>query len=201
MNSLKKLIEKTLNGGGDSDRHLMTLFSICLSLKPKNILEIGVRNGVTTAALLEAANMTDSMLYSVDIQDTLYSPPEHLKSNWVFNKSCSLDFLNNWYETYGSNNKFDLVYLDGWHSYDHVKQELDYLDKLVSPNSIILVHDLMYGNTEPYYHSDLTLDGGQWANGGPYKAIAELNNQFWEFSTIPVCNGLTVLRKKYSSLY
>ena len=96
---------------------------------------------------------------------------------------------------------FDLVYLDGWHSYDHVKKEMDMLDKLVSPNSVILVHDLKYGNTEPYYHCDLTLDSGQWANGGPYRAIAELNRQFWEFSTIPACNGLTVLRKKYSSLY
>lgn len=201
MNNLKKLIEKTLNGSGDSDRHLMTLFSVCLSLKPKNILEIGVRNGDTTESLLEAARMTNSMLYSVDIKETRYSAPEYLRDSWVFNKSCSLEFLDNWYKTYGSNKKFDLVYLDGWHSYDHVKREMEYLDKLVSPKSIILVHDLMYGNTEPFYHTDLTLDSGQWANGGPYRAIAELNSQFWEFSTIPVCNGLTVLRKKYSSLY
>jgi predicted O-methyltransferase YrrM len=201
MNNLKKLIEKTLNGSGDSDRHLMTLFSVCLSLKPKSILEIGVRNGDTTASLLEAARMTNSTLYSVDIQETSYSPPEYLKDNWIFNKSCSLEFLDNWYKAYGSSNKFDLVYLDGWHSYDHVKKEMEYLDKLVSPGSVILVHDLMYGNTEPFYHADLTLDSGQWANGGPYRAIAELNSQFWEFSTIPVCNGLTVLRKKYSSLY
>jgi len=59
----------------------------------------------------------------------------------------------------------------------------------------------MYGNYTPHYHVDLTMKEGQWANGGPYRAIAELNPQFWEFSTIPSCNGLTILRKKYSNKY
>ena len=61
--------------------------------------------------------------------------------------------------------------------------------------------NLMYGNTCPYYHVDLTVCSPQWANGGPYRAVAELNPNFWEFSTIPSNNGLTILRKKYSSKY
>ena len=95
----------------------------------------------------------------------------------------------------------DFVYVDDWHSYEHVKSELEELDKCVSPKSLIILHDLMYGNWYPHYHVDLTMDTGQWANGGPYRAVAELNKQFWEFATIPVCNGLTILRKKYSNKY
>ena len=95
----------------------------------------------------------------------------------------------------------DFAYLDDWHAYDHVKQELELLDPLVVPSSIILAHDLMYGHTEPFYHSDLLVKKGQWAEGGPYRAIAELDTNFWEFSTLPWSNGLTILRKKYSSLY
>ena len=54
----------------------------------------------------------------------------------------------------------------------------------------------------PYYHVDLTENAClQWKNGGPYRAVAELNPQFWEFSTLPWNNGLTILRKKYSSKY
>jgi len=82
-----------------------------------------------------------------------------------------------------------------------VKRQLELLDELVSPSSIILLHDLMYGNTNPFYHCDLTLKDGQWANGGPYRAVAELNPQFWEWSTLPWNNGLTILRKKYSNRY
>ena len=60
----------------------------------------------------------------------------------------------------------------------------------------------MYGDTCPFYHADLTNSAGeQWNNGGPYRAVAELNHQFWEFSTLPWNNGLTILRKKYSSKY
>jgi len=94
-----------------------------------------------------------------------------------------------------------LIYVDDWHSYDHVKKELEYIDKLVSPSSVVLLHDLMYANYEPHYHTDIACRDGQWANGGPYRAVAELDQNFWEFATIPVSNGLTILRKKYSKLY
>ena len=63
------------------------------------------------------------------------------------------------------------------------------------------MHDLMYGNTDPFYHADLSHHEGQWASGGPYRAVAELNPQFWEWSTLPWNNGLTILRKKYSNKY
>ena len=59
----------------------------------------------------------------------------------------------------------------------HVKKQLELLDQLVGPSSIILLHDLMYGNTEPFYHSDLSHAGKQWDEGGPYRAVAELNPQ------------------------
>ena len=112
-----------------------------------------------------------------------------------FKKQDSLAFLKEY-----NNEKIDFIFVDDWHAYDHVKKELEYLDQYVSPSSIIVLHDLMYSTT-PYYHTDLTLTSGQWAGGGPYRAVAELNPNFWEFSTIPVNNGLTILRKKYSSKY
>ena len=59
----------------------------------------------------------------------------------------------------------------------------------------------MYGHTAPFYHSDLSHAGPQWNEGGPYRAVAELNPQFWEWSTLPWNNGLTILRKKYSNKY
>jgi len=198
---LEKIHEISISGAGDSDSHIMSIYSIGLSLRPKNILEIGVREGSTTLPLLMLAKRFDGHLHSVDIKETLFECRAEYEKYWTFNRSCSVDFLSNYIEKHGTEKKFDFIYLDGWHSYKHVSRELALLDKLVSPSSIILVHDLMYANWEPHYHCDLTLDAGQWANGGPYRAVCELNKQFWEFSTIPACNGLTILRKKYSSLY
>lgn len=184
--------DTVLNGPGDSDAHLATLYGIALSLKAKRILELGVRNGTTTEPLLEAALLTGGHVTSVDISLN----PELISSEYVtYIEMDALEFLKS------QTTCWDLIYIDDWHSYEHVKNELAEIDRLVSPKSIILLHDLMYGNTCPYYHTDLTQKDGQWAHGGPYRAVAELNPQFWEFSTIPVCNGLTLLRKKYSSLY
>lgn len=194
---LNFIVEKTINGLGDSDSHLSTLFGIAIGSKGKTILELGVRNGDSTLPFLLAAKINKGKVYSVDINETKFIPDEELKKFWEFTKTDAIEFLENWDDSI----PLDIVYIDDWHSYDHVKKELEILDRLVSPSTVILIHDLMYGGTCPFYHSDITLKDGQWANGGPYRAVAELNPQFWEFSTLPWNNGLTILRKKYSNKY
>jgi predicted O-methyltransferase YrrM len=194
---LPLIINDTINGKGDSDQHLMTLFSIAIEIKAKKILELGVRDGKTTLPLLLAAKLNGGVVTSVDINDTIFSPPDELKAHTEFIKMDAIEFL----EKIDKTQPYDLIYIDDWHAYKHVKKELEIIDKMVSPKTVILLHDLMYGNHAPHYHSDLTLQNGQWAEGGPYRAVAELNQQFWEFSTIPVNNGLTILRKKYTNLY
>ena len=198
MNYLKKLLDKTINGTGDSDQHVMTLFSIAVASKSKVLVELGVRGGDTTLPLLEAAKINNGVLYSVDINDVDFEVREDLKPHWKFIKSDAIKFLESWDE----DKTMDFVYVDDWHSYEHVKKELSIINSLVSPSSVVLLHDLMYGGTQPFYHVDLTDNGGaQWRYGGPYRAVAELNPQFWEFSTLPWNNGLTLLRKKYSSKF
>lgn len=186
-----------LNGKGDSDQHALTLYSVAIGSKAKRILELGVRNGDSTRPLLLAASKTGGTLTSVDLQPTSYSPPGELQSYWRFVQQDAVSFL----EQDPGVEPYDLIFLDDWHAYAHVKKEFEQLDRLVSPKTVILVHDLMYGNTCPHYHCDLTLSSGQWAEGGPYRAVAELNPQFWEFATLPYNNGLTLLRKKYSNRY
>ena len=197
MIDLTKILEMSLNGNGDSDKHIMTLFSIAIGGKSKNIIELGVRGGNTTLPLILAAKLNGGKVTSVDINETEFQCPSDLQDNWTFVKSDAIEFLSK----INPNETIDLIYIDDWHSYEHVKKELEIIDTLVSPSTIILLHDLMYGNTNPFYHTDLTLNDGQWANGGPYRAVAELNPQFWEFANLPWNNGLTILRKKYSNKY
>jgi predicted O-methyltransferase YrrM len=187
----------TFDGNGDSDQHVLTLYSIALGSKAKKILELGVRNGDSTRPLLAATIKNGGHLTSVDINETKFNPGYSFDRYWTFVKQDALEFL----KAQNPSDPYDLIFLDDWHSYDHVKKELDEIDRLVSPKTVILIHDLMYGNTCPHYHSDLTQKDGQWANGGPYRAVAELSSQFWEFSTLPYNNGLTLLRKKYSNRY
>jgi predicted O-methyltransferase YrrM len=201
-NYLNQILETVTTGKGDSDKHLLTLFSIGMSISAKKILELGVREGSTSLPLLLCASLNGGSLHSVDINPTKFICPDKMQASYTFQQSDALAYLKSASEEVVKGNKkpFDLIYLDDWHAYEHVKQELEYIDKMVTPKSIILVHDLMYA-TAPNYHADLSVKTGQWANGGPYRAVAELDSNFWEFSTIPVNNGLTIVRKKYSSKY
>lgn len=194
-NCIDDFCDKALYGNLDSDRHIITIFSIALASKGKTFVELGVREGHTTEPLYEAAKLNGGHLWSVDINIPTEFKPNN--GNYTFSQKDSIEFLENW----PKDKKIDLAYVDDWHSYSHVKKQLEILDQLVGPSSIILLHDLMYGNTDPFYHSDLTLKEGQWADGGPYRAVAELNPQFWEWATLPWNNGLTILRKKYSNKY
>ena len=192
---MQKFVDKALYGELDSDRHLVSIFAIALACKGKTYVELGVREGHTSEPIYEAAKLNEGHLWSVDLNHPSEYKPNN--GNYTFTQKDSIKFLEEW----DVNKKIDFVFVDDWHSYRHVKKQLELLDKLVGPSSIILLHDLMYGNTQPFYHADLTLTHGQWAEGGPYRAVAELNSQFWEWSTLPWNNGLTILRKKYSNKY
>ena len=143
------------------------------------------------ATLLVTASLLVVFTGCSNANDTLVG-----SGNLITQEMDAIDFLKNW----DKSNQVGFIYLDDWHAYNHVKEELILIDEMVGPSSIILIHDLMYWTT-PFYHTDLSLEKGQWSKGGPYRAVSELDPNFWEWSTLPWCNGLTILRKKYSSKY
>jgi len=50
-------------------------------------------------------------------------------SNYTFHQGDSIKFLEDW----PKDKKIDVVYVDDWHSYPHVKKQLELLDELVGP--------------------------------------------------------------------
>ena len=196
---LTQIINTTLMGGpgagytkhGDSDFHLMTLFSIVLQTKAKNILELGVRHGDTSLPLAMGAHLTGGVVDAVDLFQTEFDCPDILKANYNFIQSEAIEFLSK------NEKRYDLVYLDDWHSYKHVKTELELIDKFTDKSSLILLHDLMGNFQAPnYYHPAHQDENSEWGQGGPYAAVKELDLNTWEWMTIPVNNGLTLLRNK-----
>lgn len=189
--NLNYLVESTYTGTIDISQHLLTLHALTVSLKAKKILELGVRDGNSTLAFLLGLSVTEGHLTSVDINETpLLREKFNTFKNWNYTISDSLVFLKN----HKPETPYDIVFIDDWHDGEHVSKELNYIENFITPSSLILLHDAMCHNTQPKYH--LFLDtGGEFSNGGPYKALSNLDKNKWEFSTIPVNNGLTILRK------
>jgi predicted O-methyltransferase YrrM len=189
--AIENLITSTYNGNTDISQHLLTLFALTVSLKAKNILELGVRDGNSTLAFLLGTKVTNGNLISVDISETP-SLRETYKDykNWNYVISDALLFL----EQHVPQVPYDIVFIDDWHDGKHVLKELNYIEKNITTSSLILLHDAMCYNTQPKYHLYQDKDG-EFANGGPYGALSQLDKNIWEYSTIPTNNGLTILRK------
>ncbi len=188
-----KFLTTTLTGDVDSDQHLTTLFGITLQLKAKRILELGVRWGVTTEPMLAGVVLNDGHITCVDINPTEWKCPEELKPYYTFVQSDAIKFLEQEVE---KGAYYDIIYIDDWHSAPHVRRELELADKLTDNKSLILLHDLMGCNHHPEYFYPIDNRGDEWEYGGPYAAVKELDLNKWEWATIPVNNGLTILRKK-----
>jgi predicted O-methyltransferase YrrM len=192
-----EFIKECLEGKTDSSRHQITLYSLVIALHAKNVLELGVRSGNSTKPLLDALFFTKGKLTSVDIEKNYDIVNKfNVYLNWNYVIQDSIFYLKNLSE----NEFFDLIFIDDWHDGDHLSNEINLLEKHITPSSLVLIHDCMCYNTQPDYHFYLDKEG-EFANGGPYKAVKQLNMNIWEFATIPVNNGLTILRKKGKELY
>lgn len=187
------LLRRTINGASDIDQHLLTMFGIAIGVRAKKILELGVRDGNSTRALVAAAFLTGGKLTSVDIKPTNFRPPEFMGNSWDFWEADAIKFLELAIEQGSS---YELILVDDNHQYPHVKRELELMSHLVGPSSVVLLHDLMANGHAPDYFEPRDHKDGEWAGGGPCRAVRELSLDKWEWATIPVNNGLTILRQK-----
>ncbi len=181
----------------DSDWHMLPLFSTILQNKSKSILELGVRHGDTTEPMIAAASLTGGRITCVDINPTQWQCPSDLSHMYEFILSDAIEFLN---KSVSENRYFDFVYIDDWHTYQHVREELDLISKITDTRSIVVLHDLMGSGTAPNYFNPISYQGTEWDGGGPYRAVSELDPRQWEWMTMPVNNGLTYLRKRSQSI-
>ena len=103
------------------------------------VLEIGVRQGISTAALLMGASEYGGRVYSVDIDD--YAPLYHGHPHWTFIRANSMTDSERIFREMGKlDNRFeiDFLFIDGDHSYAGCMSDLTTYGPWAK---IIAVHD------------------------------------------------------------
>ena len=83
---------------------------------------------------------THSVNRAIELINSAIKLDEGKRYDQIILANPDIEFLENWDIT----KPIDLVYVDDWHSYEHVKRELEILDTIVSPNTIIILHDLIF---------------------------------------------------------
>lgn len=158
----------------DICEHLTRLYRLTadLPVRDKVVVELGVRHGESTTALIAAVNDSGGHLYSADIVDC--SGVHRGEPNWTFILGDDMDIVKEW------NRLIDHLFIDSGHTYEHTLAELREWGQWVKPGGIITLHD----TNMPIYP-------------GVPRAIEKYLEEHPSYGYIehPECLGLGVIRK------
>lgn len=194
----------------DISDHLLTLYAEAIEMKPRVMVELGVRTGESTRVLLMAAERVRATLVSVDIDDcsTVACSPA-----WRFIRSDDVEFAKrwpSWAESNGLPQSIDFLFIDTSHLYEHAKAEIATWFPYLAPEAKVAFHDT---NLRRWYRRRDGSLGQGWDNDrGVIRAIEDyLGTKFdetrpfaivingWLVRHDPICNGLTILRRIWAT--
>ncbi len=206
---LNEIRRKALEDSDISD-HLETLFLESLSVRPKLIVELGVRTGQSTFVFERVAKLCNSFLVSVDIEKQLASSSWH-KWSFIQEDDVTLaDRFEGWCKGKGIDPKVDVLFIDTSHEYNHTKQEIAKWFPLLSPGAKIFFHDanvkMLYkrrnGTIGKAYNDDRdvmrAIEEYVGTKFNERKDFSDLVNS-WLVRHYAVCNGMTILQKVSSN--
>ena len=104
-------------------------------IKEPTILELGVREGISTKMFIELCEAKSGNLYSIDIND-YKSVSKSRRWNFIQSRDDNFDFLKNKIPS-----KFDIVFLDTLHEAQHVKKIFYYYYKFLKMDGFFFIDD------------------------------------------------------------
>ena len=204
---LREIQDRAIRFRSDISDHLPTLFSESIAMRPRLIVELGVRGGESRFVFERVAKLNDSFLVSVDMDDcsAACSPA----SKWYFLKADDVLFAQEfpaWCGEHGVSLGIDVLFIDTSHLYDHTVEEIRGWFSHLNPKSKVIFHDTNLRKLGR--RMDGTLLRGWDNDRGVIRAIedflgARLNERVDFVTTINQwvvrhwarCNGLTVLER------
>ena len=126
------------NDPNDSMRDHMDFLRI-LGRQHLRIMEIGIREGSSTASFLLGLRESNGHLWSVDKEGRCWAAVSDGGEHWTFIHADSRDAA-----TVKSKvpPELDILMIDGWHDAEFVRADLENYTPLVRPGGFILMHDV-----------------------------------------------------------
>ena len=183
--------DKGLLGGVNlGDRR--AIYFLIMALKPRNVMEVGTHIGASSIFIAAALMRLNEgrKLTTVDISDVNH--PEYgpwrktgmskspancarelgLRDQIHFHTGRSQEFMK------ATDQRFDLIFLDGDHRSTAVYEELSAALPLLNGNGVILLHDY-YPNARPLFSDGVTI-------GGPFRAMMRVHNENSVIEVLPL---------------
>ncbi|MGB7844944.1 MAG: class I SAM-dependent methyltransferase [Candidatus Acidiferrum sp.] len=193
----------------DISDHLVTLFLESMAIRPRLIVELGVRTGESTFVFERVAGLCGSNLVSVDIHDCLAISSY---GNWLFEKDDDIEFAKRFESWCGQHNikpDIDVLFIDTSHLFEHTVAEIEHWFPFLSDKSKVIFHDTNLRKTN--FRKDGTIVVGAVGRDNKRGVITALEKFFerpfnekehfidwakgWAIRHYPYCAGLTVLER------
>lgn len=135
---------------------------------------------------LEIGCDLDENFSKIDLKNKIGVDP---KSGGTHRMTSDTFFLNN-------KEKFDLIYIDGLHTYEQAIKDIKNSLKFLNKNGLIILHDCL---PKKIWNQIVPRMYGHW-NGDVWKAVVEARTwQDYETFTIIADHGLAVIQNKHNS--
>jgi cephalosporin hydroxylase len=139
-----------VNANTDIHDHLGTIFSEAVSVRPRLLVELGTRGGVSTCALLAAAEVADAHPLSIDIADCSgVDLPARFRARWSFVQADDVAYAASPFEAFCASRGLpamaELILVDTSHLYDHTRAEIAAWMPRLAPGGVMLFHDTNMG--------------------------------------------------------
>lgn len=120
---------------------------------PKNILEIGVRYGYSLISLVKGAQESNSFSSAIGIDNQSYeSGSERIAFDNIKSVTDKFKLINADSQKIGNlktlvgDTRFDLIHVDGDHSYKGCLHDLNITKDILAENGIIVIDDIFLGS-------------------------------------------------------
>lgn len=167
----------------DINQHLQYMHDVCVEVDARQVVELGVRSGLSTVAFLSAMEVTGGEVWSCDIDRPAVAACVAGHERWTFVWADDLEVVDDAPEC-------DVLFIDTSHAYDHTRAELDaYASKA---RKVILLHDTQLEAPESC---------GPQPPFPVRKAALEwlADNPGWAWEEFEFCYGLGVLTREESA--
>jgi predicted O-methyltransferase YrrM len=155
-----------------------------------NILEFGVRKGISTSIFLDLCKNNKGKLFSVDIVD--YSKLFE-DENWIFinSRDDNIEYIEKFIP-----NHLDILHIDSLHEANHVAKIINLYYPKIKPGGFILVDDI---SCLPYLKNKKKNSfGNELANQETFEIIQEIyssNIENFDLNFSFVDSGLAIIKK------
>jgi predicted O-methyltransferase YrrM len=138
--------QRAFTRAGMSPEELVRLYELVLQDGRRNVLEVGMGSGTSSIVMLTALERTQGRLTSIDPFQTssfqlagrnVVATAGHAERHRLIERPDYLALP----ELLSGGERFDMILVDGYHSFDYTLVDVFYADLLLLTDGILAVHD------------------------------------------------------------